>query len=245
MSLVEKILTEGFGNTDKKEVLDAVNEIRKQGQINPFNSTEILLGNKVLVEVGFFDGALWVSSITSVEKGGGSYGMKIILDAADKHGVITRLSAEPYGKKQMNKSQLTAWYKRLGFKSKGYGQMERLPKIVESVLKESFNVSLFDKLESFLMTGGKMKYEFTSDDLKELKKTVSNKPYIIYRGIGLIKDRIESVNFPLVNNLKVGDILPEFLKKKRFTNDFVSYSKSKSVASSRQYLEGTVSILVQ
>ena len=135
MSIVHQILIEGFGNTDKTEVLAAVNEIRSQGQINPFNSTEVLLDNKVLVEVGFFDGSLWVSSITSIEKGGGSYAMKIICDAADKHGVIIRLSPEPYGKKTLNKSQLTTWYKKLGFKKSEHSDMQRDPikKINEDV----------------------------------------------------------------------------------------------------------------
>lgn len=126
-TFIEKILKEGYGNTDKEKVLKAVKEIQSQGYPNPFNPREIIIQDKVGLEVSFFDGALWVSSITSFEQGGGRLGMEIILKTADKYQIIVRLDAEPFGKKTLNKSKLIAWYKRLGFKKASQGY-ERLPK---------------------------------------------------------------------------------------------------------------------
>lgn len=125
-TFVEKILKEGYGNTNKEEVLKAINEIRKQGSPNPFDPREIVIQNKVGVTISFFDGALWISAINSFEQGGGRLGMEIILKVADKYKVITRLDPEPYGNKTLNRSQLIAWYKRLGFKKSNQGY-ERLP----------------------------------------------------------------------------------------------------------------------
>lgn len=127
MSLIEQILKEGYGNTDKEKVQAAITEIRNQGVMNPFMNYETVLGDKCGIEISFFDGALWISSITSYEPGGGKYGLEIILKAADKYGVICRLSPEPFGKKTLNKAKLKAWYKRHGFKDRGYDNMERLP----------------------------------------------------------------------------------------------------------------------
>src|SRR6185369_4829545 len=133
MYLITKILFEGYGNNSKEEVLEAISDIRSQGYPNPFDTREIVIQNKVGIDISFFDGALWVSSITSYEKGGGRLGMQVILNAADKHGVIVRLSPEPFGKKTLNRSQLINWYKRLGFnRSKIQDRYERLPQLKEN-----------------------------------------------------------------------------------------------------------------
>jgi hypothetical protein len=107
-------------NLDIKTKVNAViDELISIGYINPFNPREIILHDQVGVEVSYFDGGLWLSSIQSYEKGAGAgaKAMKTILAAAAKYDVVIQLSPKPFGQKEMNKTELKKWYKRLGFKS--------------------------------------------------------------------------------------------------------------------------------
>lgn len=127
MSLVEKILREGLGNSD---VIKAIDEIKSQAKINPYDPSELVLGDeKCGVDIRIVKDMLYISSLTAYEKGGGRFGMDLILKIADKYQVKVRLKAVPYGKKTLNKSQLKNWYNRLGFISTGQDdEMIREPK---------------------------------------------------------------------------------------------------------------------
>lgn len=75
---------------------------------------------------------------------------------------------------------------------------------------------------------------------KFLKETVDSNP-ILYRGIGVIKQRLSGISESDVNNLKIGDEVPPSLRRQ--VSDISSYTKRKSVA--KVYSEGKVRILTQ
>jgi hypothetical protein len=141
-----------WGTSDKASINAAIEDIRNLGEINPFNSREVLIDNNVSVELSNFDGHLWINSIMTLERGRGdaSRVLQKMCDIADKHQVYMGLGASPFGKtKGLNKAQLIAWYKRYGFKKVDYDTMERPPmpiKEIESVggtiiLKENYSFS--------------------------------------------------------------------------------------------------------
>lgn len=112
--------------SNKADVIKVINKIRSKGQVNPINNHEVLFttgGNTMVgVEMSYFDGYLWMSSITSYEDkrtGTASAVLKFILDEADKAGIPVAGTVKPIGNEGLSKSQLMAWYKRYGFINKG------------------------------------------------------------------------------------------------------------------------------
>ena len=72
---------------------------------------------------------------------------------------------------------------------------------------------------------------------KVLKSTVKNKPYTLYRGMGLVKQKVKDLEKrKILNNLEVGDAVPLFLLK-----DLKPHTKKKGIA--RYYIEGDLSII--
>ena len=65
------------------------------------------------------------------------------------------------------------------------------------------------------------------------------KNYKLYRGIGIIRQRIDEANRAELNNLKPGDAVPDFLNRQ--VAEIASYSKKKSVAN--YYAEGSMSVV--
>lgn len=131
-NLVEQILKESepikLNHPDKDKIKEAIEAIGLLGYVNPLNPKEIVIKNKVLVELSCFNNSLFINSIRSIEKGGGRLGMDIILQVADEYGIKCQVDVEPFGKNTaLNKTKLKAWYKRLGFKPKYGDLMERLP----------------------------------------------------------------------------------------------------------------------
>jgi len=61
-----------------------------------------------------------------------------------------------------------------------------------------------------------------------LKKTVDDKQYKVYRGLHLMKSRMSIEQYNQIKELKVGDVVPDFLRKQG--NDFSSSSLKLSVA---------------
>jgi len=59
--------------------------------------------------------AIHVSTLFAVERGGGRAAMRVIIDAADRHGVDVTLTAASYVPSRMTTQQLVDWYRRLGF----------------------------------------------------------------------------------------------------------------------------------
>lgn len=129
--IYKQLLEASHHVSDKQDIMNAINDVEALGIQNPFNRSEIIIDDNVQLEVSNFDGALWISSIFTIErgKGDGSRVLQKICDIADKHNVVIRCSPEPFGDTNgLNKSELVKWYKRNGFKSIGWGELERLPK---------------------------------------------------------------------------------------------------------------------
>lgn len=114
------------------------------------------------------------------------------------------------------------------------------------ISKEEENEAL-ELVQMLLMSSNaKNLPNLNKNQINFLKQTLKKgKTYKLYRGIGLIKDRVGGVDKlkEIAKSLKESENLPDNLKKVNFTNDYVSYSKKKGVA--KDYAEGTISIIVQ
>ena len=125
------------------EQLAFMKEYHDRSHQNPMNRRERYWGFKlddesdgfVLTEVKPFDGGIHMSSIetrpeSALGNGLATVIMKKIMRIADDHGVELSLTPVPYGGKAMNKSKLSAWYKRLGFSNdprRGFSYLTRTP----------------------------------------------------------------------------------------------------------------------
>lgn len=100
-------------------------------------------------------------------------------------------------------------------------------------------------IRALTMSGGKTKLpEVSNEDLSLLKQSVEDNSYKLYRGLYLMKFRLDKGQQEIVNNLNVGDELPDFLKKDFVFNKYSSYTKKLSVA--KQYAkEGNVTMIVE
>jgi len=83
----------------------------------------IILTDLEEIKGGGWEPHIWFKTIMSPEKKGAgmaSYVLKQITEMADKHGVILKLTAKPFGGQTgaLNKSKLIAWYKRNGFEGR-------------------------------------------------------------------------------------------------------------------------------
>lgn len=129
MIKLKNILKE-YTPSDPAALNKAFEELKHLGPRNPLNPKEIVVDDSVLIEITIFDNRIWFSSIYSMEKGHGNAGkvMQKIVDIADKYGVTIALEVEPFGsaKGSLTKSQLVKFYKKYGFKSSEFGEMERV-----------------------------------------------------------------------------------------------------------------------
>ncbi|MBW8001746.1 MAG: hypothetical protein FVQ80_06950 [Planctomycetes bacterium] len=107
---------------------------------------------------------------------------------------------------------------------------------------------VFDSLDfvrDLILSGGKPNKKVfdlvTSAGVDWLDQTVTKGTYRLYRGIGLIEDRLTASQIRIVNSLKDGDELPSFLFKQHV--NVASYTKKKSLAKS--YSEGKMQIVVE
>jgi hypothetical protein len=109
-------------------------------------------------------------------------------------------------------------------------------------LSELEQQTTLDKI-SRLMLSGNAQVAFSARERNWLAVTVNNKEYELYRGIGVQRFRVPEQLRPEVDALKVGDPLPDFLKKHAFSTPYASYTGSKTVANT--YSEGQVSIVTR
>lgn len=124
-----------------KNLTDFMTEFREQTQRNPFLPRMGIWKESIGLEVSPFAGRIHLSSIMSFMKknaGDASAALKWLCALADKHQVTLELMVKPIKNagaregKNLNKAQLTAWYKRNGFvKGNGFDHMERPPKSSE------------------------------------------------------------------------------------------------------------------
>jgi len=86
---------------------------------NPINPRERIFNNVAAIEIQQSQGALWIQSIRSFERGKqhGAEALKLVLELADLHGVQLKLTAKPFetGQEGLDAATLTLWYQRNGF----------------------------------------------------------------------------------------------------------------------------------
>ena len=85
---------------------------------HPFSRSKIIIDNKAVVELSYWDDTILINDIFSTERGGGRYAMNIICSKADEYGVVLSLYAKPLDSiagKKMKKDELRNWYKQFGF----------------------------------------------------------------------------------------------------------------------------------
>lgn len=105
------------------------------------------------------------------------------------------------------------------------------------LFSESLQEDAFEWIQSITLTSRTNKP--SSSIINYLKKfPIDKKP--LYRGIGLVTQRIDKKYISEVNSLKEGDLLPDYLVR---PTGIGSYTKKLSVA--KTYSEGKLSIIVQ
>lgn len=121
-------------------------------------------------------------------------------------------------------------------------EKENLIQLSKKEEKEALNF-----VQTLLMSGGHSNLpNLDTNQIRFLKQTLKEgKTYKLYRGIGLIPARVGGLDKlrEIAKQLEEGELLPDNLKKNEAYNDYVSYSKKKSVA--KDYAEGAVSIIAQ
>jgi hypothetical protein len=126
-------LSEGANLSEHQDPLNQlVNSIRKMGTPSFIDPRDIIIDDAVVVNAKVFDGMVWLNILTMSDvrgQGKASQVLDTITQLADQYQVTLALDVEPYGTtKGLNKTQLTAWYKRRGFKKTGWGsEMTRSP----------------------------------------------------------------------------------------------------------------------
>jgi len=81
-------------------------------------SLSFLRGGRPVLHAGLLvptPSMLRVSSLLSVERGGGRHAMGVILECADRHQVEVTLTAASFVPARMTTEELVDWYARLGF----------------------------------------------------------------------------------------------------------------------------------
>lgn len=111
------------------------------------------------------------------------------------------------------------------------------------LLENTSEQEAFDFIECLTLSGGpsSAKCKINNNIRKFLKDKTVTKDLVLYRGISLIKKRIDLKNIDELNNLKPGDNAPKFLMK--IYGNFASYTKKKSVA--KYYSKGNVEIILK
>lgn len=95
-------------------------------------------------------------------------------------------------------------------------------------------------------TSSRVGHELTDSARSELRKTVDEKDYELFRGVGLISHRITPEQAKELNSLKEGDDAPQWLTVRKVegkVHAISSYTKSESVA--KRYKEGEVSVVLR
>jgi len=108
--------------------------------------------DKVMAEISKWQGRIHISSIMSLEKNKGhsSEFMKWLTSLADKHQVKMDLDVQPIKNagdkdgKNLNKSQLRAWYVRNGFKKISGDYMKREPKSLTEEIVKPWEIETID-----------------------------------------------------------------------------------------------------
>lgn len=100
--------------------------------------------------------------------------------------------------------------------------------LLNEINSQPFETAL-DKIQS-LISSSAGNVDFNVDELKFLKQTISGS-YSLFRGLYLMRFRLNVEHQQIVDSLNVGDEVPDFLiGKNHSSNNISSWSKSLSVA---------------
>ena len=133
--------------------LDAfMKEYHEHTTQHPWSPRMSVWQDKVMAEVSKWQGRIHISSIMSLEKNKGhsSEFMKWLTALADKHQVTMDLDVHPIKNagnkdgKDLNKTQLRAWYVRNGFKKVSGDYMEREPKSLTEEIVKPWEIETID-----------------------------------------------------------------------------------------------------
>jgi predicted peroxiredoxin len=118
---------------DFQQIQEAVFDIYESGNVNafmkdvaksasmrnPINPSELIMFNKVGVELITRGNKVYLQHIRAFEKGkgAGKQAMELLMQLADKHGVEITLCAKSTDRGGMSTSQLKKWYTKYGFVS--------------------------------------------------------------------------------------------------------------------------------
>ncbi len=138
-----------------------------------------------------------IMSFKSKGEGEASKALKWLTDLADKHGVKIELAVQPIKNagaegKSLTKSQLTAWYKRNGFKSSGGEYMLREPKklteanddfqklysALQKILPKKFKVTVRDEFSNTKQVNPKIYVKLNKSQSKDLPFIVGLETFI-------------------------------------------------------------------
>lgn len=99
-------------------------------------------------------------------------------------------------------------------------------------LIEFQNNDTYAKINKLITTGGPSNKHitFSDEERKLLLPTIVKNEYVLYRGMSLVSNRIDKSFKQAINDLKIGDTLPNYLKKYFVFDKYASYTKSKQVA---------------
>lgn len=114
-------------------------------------------------------------------------------------------------------------------------------KLVE-LLDETFKLIALSKISDVITTSSHT-IQFSNRELDWLRQTVKKPSMKLYRGIGLVQQRMDKSQMMQVNKLQPGDIPPKFLLENIHSSDIINCTKSISVA--KYYSEGQVSIILE
>jgi len=117
--------------------------------------------------------------------------------------------------------------------------------VKKGVILDQDKQKALDLIEDLILSGGKPNKKtilaFTEQSAQWLDETVLMAEQKLYRGISLLESRLTPAQINIVNNLKAGDDLPEFLFKQHV--NAASYTKKQGLAKS--YAQGKMQILVE
>lgn len=116
--------------------------------------------------------------------------------------------------------------------------MIRLVDISKEAKQENIEKEAFKWIMGAIMTSNTSKPSL--DIIKFLSKYPIDDGKPVYRGIGLVRQRLDREKIIEINNLKIGDYLPSYLSR---NSEFSSYTKKLFVA--KKYSEGRKSIVVE
>lgn len=95
----------------------------------------------------------------------------------------------------------------------------------------------------FLIFSSSADISFNENEIDFLQQTVTDSNLTLFRGLGLIRQRVDDSNRKLINQVQAGEISPKFLNNSFHAHNVASFTKSQSVA--KRYSEGEVSIVIK